>query len=522
MNGTTIPIDVDESLRITAGCVLSFISVVTLLANLGLWVVVIRDKALRTTANFLLLSLSVSDIVMGAINMPLNAWTMIAGERQFNDMVCEIVNYTNVLCLCATIHSLAAITVNRYMRICEPHMYEKAYNNLGLTLNILFVYRHNIPMMMMMMMMMMMIITVVWTLSAVVSLPPVLYERSDPDEVTFLCTGNCEAAFYYCASTGIVVIEGTALLMIILYTAIFTEFGKIQQCLGDAEPEPEVSPAVLKKVPYRAKMSVWSLVHNPRPDDPSKPWWLRRVSNPRLSSEPTGNTRPRPLQAVIVEEVEPEPASGMLETSDTRGEPSTTVTSWSEPPPPRISKDEKHVSMVDPPALGSAPKRFPKEKRDSDETRDSAGKKTARGSMSFLGLDMHIPDLVRERRKSSWLSQRLSLRKSKLLEWRTGRHIKWTREEREVTSSILAIIVAFVMCYVPIYIILLLLRKFPDMVPDEVVGGTWILVYLNSMVNPFIYGGRNPHIKAGYKRFWRDMSRYCGCSRRTSISVEPQ
>lgn len=518
-----------------AGVVLlSFFSIVSLCANLGLWVVIVRDRALRTTSNYLLLCLSAADILMAAINMPANAWTIAMGRRLFSDSLCELVNYTNVLCLCATVLSLAAITVNRYIRICRPHLYATMYTRLGLLVNIMSV----------------------WGLSAALSLPPMFYTRKEALTHTFLCTGNCEAAFYYCASTGIVVIEGTALLMIILYVNIFAEFEKIKRTLSDTEPKgPPPNPLVWKEVPYKPKMSVWSIIQRPKKDK-SKAWWFRRVSQECSTS--LSSSKQLAQELAIREEEESDHGHNLPDQLSTEEEsPPSTIREFctSESPSPRegTSPTSPHPTpgaglsdspgsgeqlprTLEPGRTGSSGGEREGGERDTPVTDDTSARHsddglgrlspftatemaetkdkecTVRRSLSFLGVDLAVVSGM-DRKKS-----RMS-KKNPRDRQRAGRHVQWSREEREVTHSIIFIIVAFIVCYIPIWMVLLLLRRFPNMVPNTVVGSTWLLVYCNSMINPLVYGGRNPHIKAGYKRFWQDIKKSCSLR---SAQVQPK
>uniref|UniRef100_A0A3Q0T039 G-protein coupled receptors family 1 profile domain-containing protein n=1 Tax=Amphilophus citrinellus TaxID=61819 RepID=A0A3Q0T039_AMPCI len=97
--------------------VLSFISLITAALNL-----IHAMQQLHTPTNIILLSLAVSDFLMGLLLMPLEiirstaCWVL-------GDLMCSVYVYLMVNITCASIGNIVLISVDRYVAICDPLYY---------------------------------------------------------------------------------------------------------------------------------------------------------------------------------------------------------------------------------------------------------------------------------------------------------------------------------------------------------------------------------------------------------------
>jgi hypothetical protein len=66
-----------QTVRTIQGLVLLVICVFATFGNLSLWIIITRTKALRNASNYLLLCLSLADILVSVINMPITAHTIL-------------------------------------------------------------------------------------------------------------------------------------------------------------------------------------------------------------------------------------------------------------------------------------------------------------------------------------------------------------------------------------------------------------------------------------------------------------
>ncbi|XP_063356084.1 trace amine-associated receptor 5-like [Pelmatolapia mariae] len=102
--------------------VLSCISVITAALNLLVIVSVSYFRQLHTPSNILLLSLAVSDFLVGLLLMPLeifrNTTCWVLG-----DLMCSVYWYLTGNITCASIGNIVLISVDRYVAICDPLHY---------------------------------------------------------------------------------------------------------------------------------------------------------------------------------------------------------------------------------------------------------------------------------------------------------------------------------------------------------------------------------------------------------------
>ncbi|XP_076472246.1 melatonin receptor type 1B-A-like [Babylonia areolata] len=113
--------------RLVQGSLILVMCVVNLGGNTLLWVTIIRFRRFHRGMYVFLLSMAASDSFLGAVNMPMLAYGMLVGRRTYGCTVCQVVGVTYPVCVCATITSVCAVSVNRYVRVCKQHWYPKVY-----------------------------------------------------------------------------------------------------------------------------------------------------------------------------------------------------------------------------------------------------------------------------------------------------------------------------------------------------------------------------------------------------------
>ncbi|KAM4559197.1 trace amine-associated receptor 13c-like [Odontesthes bonariensis] len=102
--------------------VLSSISVLTVMLNLLVIISVSHYRQLHTPTNILLLSLAVSDFLVGLLSMP--AGIIRATTCWFlGDFMCFLFNYLSYIITSASVGDMVLISIDRYVAICDPLHY---------------------------------------------------------------------------------------------------------------------------------------------------------------------------------------------------------------------------------------------------------------------------------------------------------------------------------------------------------------------------------------------------------------
>ncbi|XP_061775431.1 trace amine-associated receptor 1-like [Nerophis ophidion] len=107
---------------VLSSVLLAIISIVTVVLNLLVIVSISHFRQLHTPTNFLLLSLAVSDFLVGLLLIPgqiilqTPCWTL-------GDVLCFLYNYVSYFMTSASVINMVLISVDRYVAICDPLHY---------------------------------------------------------------------------------------------------------------------------------------------------------------------------------------------------------------------------------------------------------------------------------------------------------------------------------------------------------------------------------------------------------------
>lgn len=106
-----------DSLRILLYVLIFLLSV---FGNLLIILVLMLNKRMRTVTNSFLLSLAVSDLMIGIFCMPFTLIPNILEDFIFGASMCKIVTYFMGISVSISTFSLVAIAIERYSAICNP------------------------------------------------------------------------------------------------------------------------------------------------------------------------------------------------------------------------------------------------------------------------------------------------------------------------------------------------------------------------------------------------------------------
>ncbi|XP_026222773.2 trace amine-associated receptor 9-like [Anabas testudineus] len=102
--------------------VLSSISLLTVFLNLLVIISISHFRQLHTPTNLLVLSLAVSDFLVGLLVMPFQIF-LAEPCWLLGDLVCVLYYFIPFITMCASVVNMVLISVDRYVAICDPLHY---------------------------------------------------------------------------------------------------------------------------------------------------------------------------------------------------------------------------------------------------------------------------------------------------------------------------------------------------------------------------------------------------------------
>ena len=95
--------------------------------NILLWMVILKNKSLRSTSNALVLCLSSADLTVAIVNLPVTISTIIFGEWKLGDQACTAWGFFNMLTFVGSVMTLGVISLNRYVLIVHQQRFRTIY-----------------------------------------------------------------------------------------------------------------------------------------------------------------------------------------------------------------------------------------------------------------------------------------------------------------------------------------------------------------------------------------------------------
>ncbi|KAG8190412.1 hypothetical protein JTE90_022054 [Oedothorax gibbosus] len=195
-------------LDLTLVVVLTLIILITILGNTLIIAAVATTRRLRTVTNYFVVSLAVSDLLVGLLVMPFAVVKEVTdGLWLFGQVACELWVSLDVMLCTASILNLCCISLDRYFAITQPLAYAvKRSVRLALVM-----------------------IGVVWVVSAIITCPPMFgwHDRDKQNDTD--CAYIADQGYVVYSALGSFYIP--ALIMVYVYWRIFAVARKRQAVL---------------------------------------------------------------------------------------------------------------------------------------------------------------------------------------------------------------------------------------------------------------------------------------------------
>lgn len=110
-------------IRVILYVVLGVMVIVTVCGNLLVTVSIIYFKQLHTPTNYLIVSLAVSDLLLGLLVMLPSMIQLVETCWYFGDILCKVYMSSDVMLCTASIINLSSISIDRYCAVIHPLLY---------------------------------------------------------------------------------------------------------------------------------------------------------------------------------------------------------------------------------------------------------------------------------------------------------------------------------------------------------------------------------------------------------------
>ncbi|KAG9488861.1 alpha-2B adrenergic receptor [Eleutherodactylus coqui] len=189
------------SIQTTAviAAIIAFLILFTIFGNILVIIAVLTSRSLKAPQNLFLVSLAAADILVATLIIPFSLANELMGYWYFGKTWCEMYLALDVLFCTSSIVHLCAISLDRYWSISQAIEYNSKRTPRRIKC----------------------IILMVWTLAALISLPPLIYKGKKEDHKNEKPQCKLNEDPWYILSSSICSFFAPCLIMILVYLRIY-------------------------------------------------------------------------------------------------------------------------------------------------------------------------------------------------------------------------------------------------------------------------------------------------------------
>uniref|UniRef100_A0A1Y1K2R9 G-protein coupled receptors family 1 profile domain-containing protein n=2 Tax=Photinus pyralis TaxID=7054 RepID=A0A1Y1K2R9_PHOPY len=430
---------------------LGLMILVTVIGNVFVIAAILLERNLQNVANYLIVSLAVADLMVACLVMPLGAVYVISNNWIMGPELCDMWTSSDVLCCTASILHLVAIAVDRYWAVTNvDYIHTRNSNRIGI------------------------MIVLVWGVALIVSVAPQVpqFGWKDPDylyriNVKKQCLVSQDVGYQIFATCSTFYVP--LLVILVLYWQIFQTARKRirrrRQQKSQIEEKTKISSGSKIKKNFLSKRKFLR---------------MKQCANKKSSATEAL------MASMVMVEGQSTTTMEVLEEQDEReingtGEETTAFT---------ISKPKTQLIPLQNNTHHPISNNVSPEKSSTGTTNN--------GSASHQS---HISDISRVEMIAREIKDAQIGSSAAVPSRRDKKESLESKRERKAAKTLAIITGAFVVCWLPFFILALLMPLCESCnISDYIINFFLWLGYFNSTLNPVIYTIFSPEFRQAFKR----------------------
>ncbi|XP_019633525.1 PREDICTED: histamine H1 receptor-like [Branchiostoma belcheri] len=458
------------------GIVLACLCLVTCVGNAMVLHAVRTNKELQTVSNFFIVSLAVSDLVVGTGVMSLSTAYILAEEWRFGLALCQVWLSLDYVASTASIFNLFVLNLDRYWSVTDPLKYLRKRTKRRASV----------------------LISIVWGVSALWIVPIVGWHRFASGGVRSVPANQCDTEFHsdwlFKVVTSLPNFYLPMVLMVFLYARIYDEVSKRHKNLtahvarpSGTEEDIRMNAAGVRRSSSSSPLHRIKIVFNGPTGLAESPDLLPKFPDDRERLPDFSDD-----VSTFGDDVESLPKFPDDRERESRRSSNLLTVDWT-PSDPAFSSSGSRRSLQSPSRedLYILRHSWPESKIGTSLRRDSAGS-------GEFDAETAVDSRRKNRRASSCTPSGKSLAILRKLKFHSRIH-----SDRKAAKQLGMLIGCFLVCWLPYSILFMVVSFCEKCVDPNVFMGTIWLGYVNSTLNPFLY----PLCNGNFRRAFRNMLR---------------